>query len=92
MKYGGKWRISLSPASPAKRDYFLNVIEVGDQPVKEMKCSENKDAVTLNMVLHDGKKVEIIFNKDGDVGGKITIDAFTQELTRQIQPQEGFLF
>ncbi|MBO4513758.1 MAG: heparinase II/III family protein [Victivallales bacterium] len=92
VNYGGKWRISLSPSKTAKRDYFLNVIEVGDQPVKEMKCSENKDTVTLDLVLHDGKKVEITFNKDGEAGGKITIGSLSQPLTQQIQPQAGFLF
>jgi hypothetical protein len=90
--YSGKWRIALSPASPAKRDYFLNVIEVGDQPAKEIKCSEDKNTVTLDMVTHDGKKVQVVFKKDGTVGGKVTVGDFSEELTQKEEPQAGFLY
>lgn len=97
VKYGGAWRISLSPAEPNKRDYFLNVLDVGDKPVKQVSSSEDEQTATVYITLADGRKAEITFNKNGRPGGQVRIDGMAgtpvnEKLTQKVAPQSGFLF
>lgn len=97
VKYGGAWRINLSPAKAAKRDYFLNVIDVGKNPVKDIRLKEDAKSATVTFTTAQGRKVSATFLKDDAPGGKIRIEEkgkvlCNEALTRRVQPQAGFLY
>lgn len=97
VRYAGKWRINLSPAKAAKRDYFLNVIDVGKNPVKNIRLKEDAKSATVTFTTAQGRKVSATFLKDDAPGGKIRIEEkgkvlCNEALTQKIQPQAGFLY
>ena len=97
VNYGGSWRIALSPEKPAKRDYFLNVIDVGEQTVKDIRCKEDEKTASVTFTTPQGRTVRAVFNKLGGPGGKITVSEngkklCNEEFTRKVQPQKGFLY
>ncbi|MBR2426893.1 MAG: heparinase II/III family protein [Lentisphaeria bacterium] len=97
VKYGGAWRISLSPGKASKRDYFLNVLDVGDHPVKDIRSTEDAESVTVTFTTVQGRKVTATFRKSGATGGRIRVEekgkVLCDEALRQnVQPQAGFLY
>ena len=97
VKYGGAWRISLSPGKAAERDYFLNVIDVGDNPVKDIRLVEDTASATVTFTTAQGRKVTATFRKTGAIGGRIRIEEngkvlCGEALTTHVQPQGGFLY
>ena len=97
VQYGGKWRINLSPAKASERDYFLNVIDVGANPVKDIRLSEDDNTATVTFTTAQGRKVTATFIKKGTPGGKIRIEEngkvlCDEALRKDIQLQSGFLY
>ena len=97
VRYGGKWRISLSPATAEKRDYFLNVIEVGDQPLADIRCRETGSEAEVSFVTPDQRTVTVSFSKTGRISGRIRIgkdgkSLCDEQFTERIQEQGGYLF
>ena len=97
FKYTGAWRINLSPAKPAKRDYFLNVIDVGEKAVRDIRLTEDAKTATVTFTTPQGRKVTAVFNKTGRTGGRIRIEEkgkvlCDEALTQRVQPQSGFLY
>jgi hypothetical protein len=97
VQYGGKWRINLSPAKASERDYFLNVIDVGANPVKDIRLTEDDNTATVTFTTAQGRKVTATFIKKGTPGGKIRIEEngkvlCDEALRKDIQPQSGFLY
>jgi hypothetical protein len=97
VAYGGKWRIAVSPAKAAARDYFLNVIDVGDKPLSEIRCEETAAAAEVAFTTAEGRKITVSFGKTGYLSGWIRIEKegkilLEEQLTQLIQKQAGFLF
>ena len=97
VRYGGKWRISLSPATAEKRDYFLNVIEAGDQPLANIRCRETDSEAEVSFVTPDQRTVTVSFSKTGRISGRIRIgkdgkSLCDEQFTERIQEQGGYLF
>ena len=72
----GSWRLEVSPAKQAARDYFLHVLRVQpgekDEP-GEISLARETDAVAEAKVVLGGRTYLIAFNKTGDVGGHIRV-------------------
>lgn len=97
IKYGGKWRISLSPAKPAARDYFLNVMDVGDHALTDIRCEETASEAKVIFTTPDRRLVTVCFGKTGRLSGSIRIEKegrilCEEKLTDRIQKQKGFLY
>ena len=97
LQYAGSWRINLSPKTPAKRDYFLNVIDVGGKPVDGIKMTQDASTATVSFTTPQGRTVTVVFNKTGKTGGRITVKEngkvlCDEPLTQTVQPQKGFLY
>ncbi len=97
LQYAGSWRINLSPKTPAKRDYFLNVIDVGEKPVEGISLSQDAATATVSFTTPQGRKVTVTFQKTGKTGGKIRIEEngkvlCEEPLTQKVMPQKGFLY
>ena len=73
--YKGKWHIEVHPGSPRKTDYFLHLIQVGDQKLKAMDEAEfSESASCAKLRFHAGERdVSVRFAKTGHVGGHIRI-------------------
>lgn len=72
----GAWRIEESPAEPAARDYFLNVIQVTDKGRTDVPvvAAGDKDAAAVTVTLSDGRIVTTSFGKDGSPSGSLKIE------------------
>ena len=97
LQYVGAWRINLAPKTPAKRDYFLNVIDVGEKPVEGIKMTQNAATATVTFTTPQGRTVTVVFNKTGNPGGRITIKEngkvlCDEPLTQAVQAHKGFLY
>jgi len=72
----GAWRIEVTPAKPAARDYFLHVIRMqadqGDEPGAVALVSDGNDKAEAKVVL-EGLTYALTFAKTGEVGGHIRI-------------------
>jgi heparin/heparan-sulfate lyase len=60
----GQWRVEVSPGTAQREDYFLHVIQVGDQSLQKMDDAEliedgDRRGVRLN---HKGQPVHLTFN------------------------------
>ncbi len=72
----GSWRIEVTPAKPAARDYFLHVMRVlrsdDDEPGQVTLTRDADDRAEAQIVLA-GRTYTLTFNKTGEVGGHIRI-------------------
>lgn len=94
----GQWRVEISPKILSKRDYFLHLLQAGDQSLEMITDSElidsgNNLGVRFNS---DGKDIEVTFFKEGKVGGQISIHEkgrkiIEENFTEEIKPQKGLL-
>ena len=71
----GQWRIEISPKRAAKKDYFLNIVQVGDkslQALPKTKMSETPDEVILSFD-YNKKGYRLTFDKRKNYGCKVEI-------------------
>ena len=78
-------------------DYFLNVIEVGEQKLSDIRCGESEKGVKLSFTTPDRRNVTVSFAKEGRLSGRIRIESggkilLDEQLTGKIQKQGGYLF
>ena len=92
----GQWRIEVSPGRERKEDYFLHLLEVGDQDklmvMGEATAVTGQDETGVEF-LRDGGKVRVVFAMHGPPAGRIRIvgsgKTLDRLLTQKIQPQAG---
>ena len=94
----GQWRMEISPATPAKDDYFLHLLQAGDLSLKYMVESTTleKDGIAGVKFTYGNKEYEILFNTKDDIGGKISISRDRQKIlaedfTKSVKFQSGLL-
>lgn len=71
----GQWRIEVKPSVPSKTDYFMHMIQVGDESlagVPKAKTFENEDSMGVEFK-YNGKKYKVTFDKTASHGCKITV-------------------
>ena len=71
----GQWRIEISPKKSAERDYFLNMVQVGDESLQALpktKMSESANEVVLTFS-YNGKIYTLTFDKTKDYGCKVVV-------------------
>ena len=71
----GQWRIEVSPKRAAEKDYFLNMIQVGDvslQSLPKTKCEDGKESVIVSFD-YAGSTYTLTFDKTKQYGCKIKI-------------------
>lgn len=71
----GQWRIEISPKKAAEKDYFLNIVQVGDESLQALpktKLSEDSSEVTLSFN-YNGKSYTLIFDKNTNYGCRISV-------------------
>ena len=71
----GQWRIEVSPKKAAEKDYFLNMIQVGDESLQALpktKLSETANEVALSFD-YNGKSYSLIFDKTKNHGCKVVV-------------------
>jgi heparin/heparan-sulfate lyase len=71
----GQWRVEVKPAVPSKTDYFMHMIQVGDDSlagVPKTKTFENEDSMGVEFK-YNGKKYKVTFDKTARHGCKITV-------------------
>ena len=71
----GQWRVEVSPSKAAEKDYFLHIIQVGDESLKALpktKCSENNESVTLTFD-YNNRHYTLTFDKRTNHGCKIEV-------------------
>ncbi|KPJ52145.1 MAG: hypothetical protein AMS16_06780 [Planctomycetes bacterium DG_58] len=76
-RYGVKrrYRLEVRPPKASRRDCFLHVIQVGDLKTPKMMdvttiAEDDVSGVVLDM---DGRRCRFVFNRTGEVGGRVTI-------------------
>ena len=89
----GAWRLEVAPGAPRANDRFLHVLTATDtsatRPQVRKIATEACDGVEI--VLPDGRRAEVKFNRTGAVGGTITINGAARAFTTAIQPQSGII-
>ena len=71
----GQWRIEVKPSVPSKTDYFMHMIQVGDESlagVPKAKTFENEDSMGVEFK-YNGKKYKVTFDKTASHGCTITV-------------------
>ena len=71
----GQWRIEVSPKKSAEKDFFLNIVQVGDESLQALpktKLSESAAEVTLSFD-YNGKHYTLHFDKTATYGCKIEV-------------------
>jgi heparin/heparan-sulfate lyase len=76
------WRVEVSPAKPAKEDFFLHVLEIGDKGQTRTPKIELADGSNLNGAVVEGGTVAVFSTVDGFLStGELTIpDVETRNL------------
>jgi hypothetical protein len=70
------WRVEVSPAKPAKEDFFLHVLEIGDRGDTQAPRVELVDGSNLIGALVEGGTITLFATIDGPVTqGEATIPA-----------------
>ncbi|VGO19107.1 putative Ig domain-containing protein [Pontiella sulfatireligans] len=94
----GKWRIDVTPKVATERDYFLHLLQLGDEHLEELipyALSEDAGSATVSLD-YAGNHYTIQLDKTGALGGSIeVVDAAGQTntvaLLNTIQSQTEFL-
>ena len=71
----GQWRVEVKPATASKEDFFLHMIQVGDESlvgVPKTKMTEDAKSIAVEFK-YNGKKYNVAFDKTSDHGCKITV-------------------
>ena len=91
--YFGAWRLEVAPGAPRANDRFLHVLTATDtsatRPQVRKIATEACDGVEI--VLPDGRRATVKFNRTGAVGGTISIAGAERTFTSTVQPQSGIL-
>lgn len=71
----GQWRIEVKPSQPSKTDYFMHLIQVGDESLAGLpKTKTIEDGKSISAEFkYQGKKIKVVFDKTADYGCKITV-------------------
>ncbi|RLB60931.1 MAG: hypothetical protein DRG80_04695, partial [Deltaproteobacteria bacterium] len=70
----GQWRIEIIPQELAKRDYFFNVMYLGDADETMAPVQRIEEGGRVGALIQDPEMtVKLLFNKEGEPGGHITI-------------------
>ncbi len=92
----GQWRMELTPSKPALEDYFLHLIQVGDDSMQTMVTSEKieKNGLVGVRFEFNSKVYEITFATSGKPGGNISITQNSRKIrdekfTDKVKPQVG---
>ena len=71
----GQWRIEVSPKKPSEKDFFLNLVQVGDESLQALPKSKMNE--TANEVIlafdYNGKSYLLTFDKTSNYGCKIVV-------------------
>ena len=67
----GAWRVETTDPTPAKRNYFLHVIEVGSKEKTAMCQVEPMGKYGVRIKADDGTVWEVSFQSKGDVVCKV---------------------
>ena len=69
------WRLEVEPTAGQARDYFLHVLYVTDEGTREMPPVERieEDGRLGARITLGERVVTVLFNKTGDLGGRLTI-------------------
>ncbi|MFH0728324.1 MAG: heparinase II/III family protein [Pseudomonadota bacterium] len=92
----GQWRIEVSPEGERKEDYFLHLLEVGDQDkltaMGAAKAVTGQDEAGVEFA-RAGGTARVVFAIQGPPAGRIRIctsdKTLDQPLIQKIQPQAG---
>jgi len=92
----GQWRVEVTPDKAREEDFFLHLIQVGDNSLERMVEAEllsEDDRVGLSFS-SGAKQWRLLFGKHGEASGHITIKeqgkvVIDQPLTVKVQPQKG---
>ena len=92
----GQWRIEVSPEGERKEDYFLHLLEVGDQDkltaIGSAKAVTGQDETGVEFA-RAGGTARVVFALHGPPSGRIKIctseKTLDQPLTQKVQPQAG---
>lgn len=71
----GQWRVEISPKKSAEKDYFLHILQVGDESLQSLpktKCEDGKENVILSFD-YAGSTYTLTFDKTKQYGCKIKI-------------------
>lgn len=71
----GQWRVEVKPAVESKTDYFMHMIQVGDESLSSLpKTKTFEDEKSMGVEFkYGGKKYKLVFDKTADYGCKITV-------------------
>ena len=71
----GQWRMEVKPGKEAQNDYFMHLIQVGDESLSKLPKTETFENETSMGVefKYGGKKYHVAFDKTSDFGCKITL-------------------
>ena len=71
----GQWRVEVKPAIESKTDYFMHIIQVGDESLSSLpKTKTFEDETSMGVEFkYGGKKYKLVFDKTADYGCKITV-------------------
>jgi heparin/heparan-sulfate lyase len=71
----GRWRLEVSPAKPATRDYFLHVLYAcsSDTTTYPAADAAQTDAQVTATIKHDGTTYRVTFSKTGALTGSVRI-------------------
>lgn len=71
----GQWRVEVHPGKPAEHDYFMHIIQVGDESLKALpKTRTFDDGETMGVEFkYDGREWRIAFVKDAENGCYINV-------------------
>ena len=92
----GQWRVEVSPPEPAQQDYFLHLIQVGDQSLNAMADAELvtvKDSFGVRFS-SESKEWRVVFGQKGPASGHVSIiehgkKVMDKALTAEVQPQKA---
>ena len=92
--FWGNWRFSVSPSTESAEDRFLHVLTVGkavslSAPVRaKLLVRDEREGTVID--LPDGRQVALVFNRSGEVGGRIKLGTNeARPLAVAVQPQGG---
>ena len=97
--YFGAWRLEVSPSKPRASDRFLHVLTAADTssqaPHTRKIARDGMDGVVVTLPAPSGDTTEatVLFNREGPVGGMISIgkNAPLRSFTTAVQKQSGIL-
>jgi len=91
----GQWRVEVTPGAQRAEDFFLHVIQVGDQSLASMEHTAliRRDASVGVRLAAGDRTWEVTFDTAGDLGGHIRLkgprEDLDRDLTTEVMPQAG---